>query len=135
MDINRVELKGRITIAPKSRITKNGKEWVTFTIATNTPINNGGVDPNIKNETISTYTNIVVFNPSIIKHMNDAGLKQGSVVWVLGRLFAKVDKEKPITRTFTSVVAEIVEVIKTGKEKEILVNPNEQSEEETSSIF
>lgn len=111
MDINRVELKGRICTDVTYRKKENGDEWASFSVVTNEYNPASKID---KDKSIPTYTSIAIFNPMLVKRIKLIGARHGALVWVVGKLHAKNVEKKGYSCTYTSVVAYEVEILRSA---------------------
>lgn len=126
MDINRVELKGRVSNDVTYRKNAKGGEWATFSIATNEISAQSQVD---REKSVVTYTNVAVFSSAIVERIKEVGIHQGCHVWIVGKLFTKQVNKGGYTHPYTSVVVQDISILKTKKEKkDIQVQPTETTE-------
>lgn len=115
MDINRVELKGRVSADIIKRTTAKGSTWLSFTIVTNEF--NGKTEIE-REKSVPTWHQIAVFNPILVEKILKLGVHQGTTMFVVGKLFSKSEQKQGVNVTYTSVVASEVEVIKTKVTKD-----------------
>jgi single-strand DNA-binding protein len=82
--INRVILIGNVGKTPEIRSTQDGKEIASFSIATS----ESWKDRNGERQTKTEWTNIVVFNESLVKVVKSY-VKKGSKLYIEGALQAR----------------------------------------------
>lgn len=109
MDINRVELKGRISSDVTYRKKENGNEWAAFIVVTNEYNPTAKIE---KDKSVPTWTSVAVFNSALVKRIKTIGARQGSHVWLVGKLHAKNVEKKGYSCTYTSVIASEIEIFK-----------------------
>lgn len=126
MDINHVELKGRVASDVTYRKTKDGNEWAAFNLVVNEYNPNAKVE---KDKSIPTWISIAVFNTTIVKKIKDMKLRQGETVWMNGKIYVNMVDKKGYTHPYTSIVASELEIIKKKKEKEIELKPPTKDEQ------
>lgn len=126
MDINRVELKGRVATDVTTRKTANGGEWLAFSVATNEFNPNAAVE---KDKSVVTYTQVAIFNPTIVERIKKVGLKMGTNVWLVGKLMARSVEKHGMPITYTSVAASDIEVLQKKKSKDTPQVPNNNNNE------
>ena len=110
MDINRIELKGKISSDITYRKTKNDKLWASFTVVMREIVPQAGVD---KDKSVGTWTSIAVFNESLVEYIKKMGAHKGTPVWLVGKLFAKRYEKGNYKGIYTSVIPEELVIIKT----------------------
>lgn len=107
MDINFVELKGRVSSDVVRRKKHDSEDdWLTFSVAMNEYRSS---DTN-KAKSVPVYISISVFNPTLVKKLLGVGLRQGSHIWLTGKLFVQSKENRGVTQTYTSVIANDAEV-------------------------
>lgn len=114
MDINRVELKGRVSADITKRQTAKGSTWLSFTIVTNEYNGKAEIE---KEKSIPTWHQIAVFNSNLVEKILRLGVHQGVTMMVIGKLFSKSEQKNGVNVTYTSIVASDIEVIKTKQAK------------------
>lgn len=110
MDINRVELKGRIANDISYRKTKNGNEWATFSVVTNEYNSKAEID---KDKSIPTWTDVAVFNPTIVEKLKSKKARSGNCVWLVGKLYSSKKEKNGYKFTYTNVIVSEFELVKT----------------------
>lgn len=121
MDINRVELKGRVSSDVTTRKTSHGNEWLSFSIVTTEYNEKASIE---KDKSTPTWTSIAIFNPNLVKKIKQIGMHQGSRVWLTGKLYVNQVEKYGHIHPYTSVVVNELEVIKTKKSEPVQV-PND----------
>lgn len=114
MDINRVELKGRVSSDITKRTSSKGGTWLSFTVVTNEYNNKTDIE---KDKSIPTWHQIAVFNPSLVEKVLRLGAHQGNTMFVIGKLFSKSENRNGVNVTYTSIIASDIEVIKTKQDQ------------------
>ena len=132
MDINRVELRGRVSADITKRTASNGNEWLSFTIVTNEQSPNAGID---KEKSIPTWHQIAVFNKKLVEKILRLGVHRGMTMFVVGKLFSKSENKRGVNVTYTSVVATNIDVIKTKTETSEKIDVSAPSKEDTEVPF
>lgn len=130
MDINRVELKGRIGSDIVFRKAKNGNEWAAFYLVVNEYNPHAKLE---KDKSVPTWISIAVFNSMIVKRIKYLKLRQGESVWLNGKIYVNMVEKKGDTYPYTSIVVSELEAIKNSKkhkEKELEMMPLAQCNDE-----
>lgn len=131
MDINRVELKGRVSTDVIYRKNSKGEYWATFPVVTNEINSQAKVD---REKSVPTYTNVAVFNTKLVERIREVGIHQGSHVWVIGKLFTKQVEKGGYIHPYTSVAAQEVVVIKTKNDNPTDI-PTPSPSQSNESVF
>jgi len=79
VDVAKLTLVGRLAKIPESRQTKNGRDYVVYTVATTNaagPANAQGVREDPK----TSWHNVLSFSPNVNNYLS--GLSKGSLVYV-----------------------------------------------------
>ncbi|UZJ51302.1 hypothetical protein CBS101457_000622 [Exobasidium rhododendri] len=79
LDISRMQLIGRLVADPEQRTTKNGKDYVKYTVATNDPPGPPAEDGTRPNQT-SSFHNIFAFGENAVERLSR--LQKGTQVFV-----------------------------------------------------
>lgn len=129
MDINRVELKGRIGGDVIYRKTKNGNEWASFFMVTNEYNPKADID---KDKSMATWSSVAIFNTTLVSKLKSRGAKQGSQIWLIGKLYTSEKEKNGHTYLYTNIIVSDFEIIKTkvAKKTEELPNPPQEKEQE-----
>ena len=122
MDINRVELKGRISSDITTRTSKNGEPWLSFSVVTNE-----WYDGIKKDKSIPTWTNVMVFADFLIEKIKKLGAHKGTPIWLIGKLYGNYREIKGSKFSAMSVVALEVECLQTTKEKPTIIAPHDEN--------
>lgn len=120
MDINHVELKGRIASDITYRKTKDNNEWAAFNLVVNEYNPAAKVE---KDKSVPTWISIAVFNATIVKKIKGMELRQGETVWLNGKIYVNMVEKKGYSHPYTSIVVSELEVIKKKKDREIEIKP------------
>ena len=109
MDINHVELKGRVANDVTYRKTKDGNDWAAFHLVVNEYNPKAKVE---KDKSIPTWISIAVFNSTLVNKVKNLKLRQGETVWLNGKVFVNTVEKGGYTHPYTSIIASELEVIK-----------------------
>lgn len=122
MDINHVELKGRVANDVTYRKTKDGNDWAAFHLVVNEYNPKAKVE---KDKSIPTWISIAVFNSTLVNKVKNLKLRQGETVWLNGKVFVNTVEKGGYTHPYTSIIASELEVIKKKKStnKEVEMKP------------
>lgn len=124
MDINRVELKGRVATDVTVRKTATGGEWLAFAVATNEYNPAAAVE---KDKSIATFIQVAVFNPNIVERIRKIGIRMGTHVWLLGKIIVRAVENHGRSIVYTSVAVSEIEVLQRKKSNFDLQAPNEHN--------
>lgn len=123
MDINRVELKGRMGSDITYRKTKNNDEWASFTVVCNEYNKTASIE---KDKSTATWISVAVFNPLLVNKTKNLGLRQGQTVWLIGKIYVNKVEYGGHMHPYVSIVATELEVCKTKKkENEFDIKPQQ----------
>lgn len=119
MDLNIVELRGKVYSDITIRKSRQKADWVTFTVMTK-ELTKGDALSSIK----PTFSNICVFESELVKRVVSMRVKQGDLIWLRGKLFTKAGKGGII---YTSVLVVDFEILKTPRDVEKEEENNEDN--------
>ena len=114
MDINHVELKGRIGGDVTYRKTKDDKDWAAFHLVVNEFNPKAKVE---KDKSVPTWISIAVFNSALVNKLKSMGARQGETIWLNGKIYVNTVEKGGYTHPYTSIIASELEVVKRKKGK------------------